>query len=149
MTDQSRLAAALAASIVTDPRVLTTADRAASMLRADPGVVCPNPADHDPLAREVRAEGERAKAIHGEPPDRTGLQWLGILTEEVGEVAKEVTQGEVPPVNRPHDEYLRRLRAELVQTASVSMRWLRQVTAALEDKPGPTVEQHVMEDIHR
>ena len=85
----------------------------------------------DELYAEVRDEGERAAALHGEPPDRPGRDWLAILAEEFGEVAMEVTKGEVPPVNRPEHEYLTNLRSELVQVASVSMRWLARVDAAL------------------
>jgi hypothetical protein len=81
----------------------------------------------DPLAKEVFAEGLRAKALHGEPADRTGLRWLAILAEEFGEAAMEVTQGEVPPENRPRDEYHARLRKELVQVASVAERWVRAI----------------------
>lgn len=76
------------------------------------------------VAGEVIAEGERAAAKHGEPADRTGLQWLGILAEESGEVATEVTRGEVPPVVADQDGYRARLRAELVQVASVASRWI-------------------------
>jgi NTP pyrophosphatase (non-canonical NTP hydrolase) len=87
------------------------------------------------LYREVAAEGERAAAMHGEPPDRPGRDWLAILAEEFGEVAMEVTKGEVPPVNRPRDEYLANLRGELVQVASVTMRWLARVDTETRATP--------------
>lgn len=79
------------------------------------------------LFKEVAAEGVRAKRIHGQPADRSGLIWLAILAEEFGEAAKEVVQGEIQPLNRVQAEYLARLRSELVQVASVTMRWLAQV----------------------
>lgn len=84
---------------------------------------CP---DHA-LCLEVAAEGRRAADLHGEPADRPGRDWLAILAEEFGEVAMEVTKGEVPPVNRDRSEYLTDLRSELVQVASVAMRWLAAV----------------------
>lgn len=84
---------------------------------------CP---DHA-LCLEVAAEGRRAADLHGEPSDRPGRDWLAILAEEFGEVAMEVTKGEVPPVNRDRSEYLTDLRSELVQVASVAMRWLAAV----------------------
>lgn len=87
------------------------------------------------LRDEVAAEGERAAELHGEPADRPGRDWLAILAEEFGEVAMEVTKGEVPPVNRERTEYLWNLRGELVQVASVAMRWL----AAVDRELGPPV----------
>lgn len=86
----------------------------------------------DALYSEVAAEGERAKTLHGEPADRPGMHWLSILAEEFGEVAQEVTKGEVPPINRPRDIYLANLRGELVQVASVAMRWLAATDAAID-----------------
>jgi hypothetical protein len=83
------------------------------------------------LLEEVAAEGRRAVALHGEPTDRPGMHWLAILAEETGEVAMEVTKGEVPPINRDRLTYLTNLRGELVQVASVSMRWLAATDAAL------------------
>lgn len=77
---------------------------------------------HSTIAGEVLAEGDRAERLYGEPADRTGLAWLAILAEEAGEVAREVTRGEVPPVVGA-DGYPERLRAELVQVASVAIRW--------------------------
>lgn len=79
------------------------------------------------LCLEVAFEGQRAADLHGEPADRPGRDWLAILAEEFGEVAMEVTRGEVPPVNRDRAEYLTNLRGELVQVASVAMRWLAAV----------------------
>jgi hypothetical protein len=78
----------------------------------------------DKILDEVAAEGERAARVHGEPGDRTGLEWLAILAEEFGEAATEVTRGEVPPVDGDRAGYRRRLRAELVQVASVATRWV-------------------------
>ena len=88
---------------------------------------------HGSLVDEVAAEGKRAKELHGEPVDRPGLHWLAILAEEFGEVAQEVTKGEVPPINRIRAMYLGNLRGELVQVASVAMRWLAAVSEPLRE----------------
>jgi NTP pyrophosphatase (non-canonical NTP hydrolase) len=101
-------------------------EQAADILAALPSGWC----GHGSLVDEVAAEGKRAKALHGEPVDRSGLHWLAILAEEFGEVAQEVTKGEVPPINRSRAMYLGNLRGELVQVASVAMRWLAAVDRA-------------------
>jgi len=48
------------------------------------------------------------------------LQWLAILTEEVGELAKEVNEHHW----REQPNTLTKLRAELVQVAAVAVAWL-------------------------
>lgn len=72
---------------------------------------------------EVKAERERAHALHGDtsmeafPAD--SLDRLAILTEEVGEVAKEFNEAR-------HDGRsvdLAKLRKELVQTAAMALAW--------------------------
>ena len=72
---------------------------------------------------EVRAERQRAHTLHGDtsmesyPVD--SLDRLAILTEEVGEVAKEFNEARHD--NRSVD--LVRLRKELVQTAAMAAAW--------------------------
>ena len=48
------------------------------------------------------------------------LHWLAILTEEVGELAKEVNEH----YWREQRDTLTKLRAELVQVAAVAVAWL-------------------------
>jgi hypothetical protein len=81
------------------------------------------------VAGEITNEGIRAAELHGEPAERTGLQWLAILAEDFGEVAAEVARGEVPPIysrfgDPTGERYRERLRNELIQVASVAMRWV-------------------------
>ena len=64
---------------------------------------------------EVMKEGDRARKKHGEVGRRgTNLESLSILLEEVGEVATAINQ------DLPQEE----LRKELIQVASVAVRWL-------------------------
>lgn len=71
----------------------------------------------------ARAERERAHAKHGytsmesSPPDT--LRRLAILTEEIGEVAKEFNDAEHD--GRPVD--LAALRKELIQVAAMAGAW--------------------------
>lgn len=62
---------------------------------------------------DLQAERERQdKTFHHQ--DHAASRWLAILTEEVGEVAKEVVDA----------ESVGRLRAEIVQVAAVAVAWL-------------------------
>jgi hypothetical protein len=72
---------------------------------------------------EVKRESSRATRLHIQPAYRTGPNWLAMVAEEFGEVAKEVMKGDVQLVTE-REEYLRLLREELVQLASASVRWI-------------------------
>ena len=65
----------------------------------------------DPL-QDIMCERARQDEKWGKQ-NHQDLYWLGILVEEVGEVAKELIEG------RPH-----KARNELVQTAAVCLAWL-------------------------
>lgn len=81
---------------------------------------------------EISEEADRARAKFGEQLDATDLEWLAILTEELGEAAMEVTKNCVRPLT-PSEGYTARLRAELLQVAAVAARWVRAI-----DEPGET-----------
>jgi NTP pyrophosphatase (non-canonical NTP hydrolase) len=71
---------------------------------------------------DVMRERDHQDAKWGEQ-QHDPVYWVGILAEELGEVAKEAI--EIVPMSargiRPRDESLARLRAELVQLAAVAV----------------------------
>lgn len=87
--------------------------------------------------REVHAERARAHRKHDhaggsmERKDYRDPEWLPVLVEEVGEVARELCERAVTGAkvagftDAERDEMLRvRLRAELVQTAAMVTAWV-------------------------
>lgn len=66
------------------------------------------------LAERVRQDQKWGEQNH--PP----IEWLAILSEEVGELAKEVNEQHW----RERPDSLMKLRAELVQVAAVAVAWL-------------------------
>jgi hypothetical protein len=75
---------------------------------------------------DVKLEGLRARDKFGDQFDATDLEWLAILTEELGEVAMEVTKNCVRPLTQTFG-YLDRLRAEVIQVAAVAARWVEAI----------------------
>jgi hypothetical protein len=77
---------------------------------------------------EVQAEAARAHAHHGSDslyyPSATSERRLAILSEEAGEVAREVNE-----LHHGTPGSLERLRAALVQAAAVTLTWIQ----ALDD----------------
>lgn len=74
----------------------------------------------------LRQAIERADAKHGENLHLTDLEWLAVLAEEFGEVAKAVTEREVRPVVLTADSPTASdLRDELLQVAATAYRWVR------------------------
>lgn len=69
---------------------------------------------HDPIVRDLFAERVRQNGLH---PDFPESLRMAILTEEVGEVAKEILE------NRDKDA----LRDELIQVAAVCLRWIERL----------------------
>lgn len=67
----------------------------------------------DVLSR-ILHEREEQREKWGDYSDHEDSYWLGILMEEVGEVAKEITEGAGPEA----------VRRELVQVAAVTIAWL-------------------------
>lgn len=64
------------------------------------------------LFSEILEERGRQDRKWGEQ-NHQDMRWMTILTEEVGEVAKEILEGEIT-----------KTRAELVQVAAVAVAWL-------------------------
>lgn len=69
----------------------------------------------DPL-QDVMAERARQDAKWGEQ-NHKDLYWLGILSEEVGELARNLIDPQTPLLER-------KAREELVQVAAVAVAWL-------------------------
>ena len=67
------------------------------------------------VINKVDAEGSEARIKHGFAPKANDLEALSVLIEEVGEVATALNQ------NLPKQE----LEKELIQVASVAIRWLQ------------------------
>lgn len=67
------------------------------------------------VRHRVRDEMRRQTDLWG-AQDNTPFQWLAILTEEVGEVGKELADARIGPFK--HKAYV----AELVQVAAVAIR---------------------------
>jgi NTP pyrophosphatase (non-canonical NTP hydrolase) len=64
------------------------------------------------ILEAVLAERERQDERWGDQTDNTDLQWMSILTEEIGEVAKDV-----------NDQRLGGMFEELIQCAAVCFAW--------------------------
>jgi NTP pyrophosphatase (non-canonical NTP hydrolase) len=70
---------------------------------------------------EVQDERRKQDRKWG-PQNHTPLEWMAILTEEIGEAAKEALEHHWSGTHYPVDhERLHRLRAELVQVAAVAV----------------------------
>ncbi len=72
------------------------------------------------IFEQIKAERKRQDKKWGEQ-NHTPIEWIGILTEEVGEVAKEAVDfhfGDNPYVRA---ENLKNYRAELIQVAAVAV----------------------------
>lgn len=61
----------------------------------------------------VRAERGLQDARWGDQSSKTGLQWLSVETEELGEVARALNEGDVT-----------KLKEEVIQVAAVAVVWL-------------------------
>ena len=66
---------------------------------------------------DVKAERERQHQLFGDQSDKVNGVWLGILVEEVGEVAKALNE----------DDPVEHLREELVQVAAVATAWVEKI----------------------
>jgi NTP pyrophosphatase (non-canonical NTP hydrolase) len=64
------------------------------------------------ILEAVLAERERQDERWGDQTDNTDLQWMSILTEEIGEVAKDV-----------NDQRIAGMFEELIQCAAVCFAW--------------------------
>lgn len=84
---------------------------------------------------EIRSERERAHAKHG---DKSMESWspadyarLAILTEEIGEVAREFNEAEI----HERDPDMAALRKELIQVAAMAAAWADSIDRQ-EDRNG-------------
>lgn len=87
-------------------------------MRAEPGNRRPTSLS---VLVEVLHERGRQKEKWGEQ-NNSDFEWTSILSEEVGEAAKEVNDLNFTSVADPAAE--ERLRAELVQVAAVAVAWV-------------------------
>lgn len=71
------------------------------------------------LVQDIEPERKRQTEKHGNP-SLTPMQWLPILMEEVGELAKEAVDHEFEGKAGPMDDY----RKELVQVAAMAFKML-------------------------
>lgn len=78
----------------------------------------------------VQAEATRAHLKHGENsmlgPSLTDGDRLAILTEEIGEVAREMNDFKLGDPDDPGD-HLYRMVAELIQVAAMACTWVQQL----------------------
>ncbi|HUH35119.1 MAG TPA: hypothetical protein VL022_04735 [Moheibacter sp.] len=78
---------------------------------------------------DVVAERQRQQELWGDQTHSMS-QWLAILVEEVGEVAKEVNEFNFEDDRIKQIERLRNYRMELVQVAAVAMQMIEKVDEA-------------------
>lgn len=91
----------------------------------------------DAFVAAVSDEWERARVIFPDQEDTLTLaEWIGVITEELGEVAREVNDS--PWGDRIPPERLEHLRGELIQTAAMCGRMyagvLTRVRAVVEPR---------------
>lgn len=77
---------------------------------------------------DIADETARARAKHGRSFERSSDDAkLRILLEEVGEVAKALNDQQLADENYSTSALRDHLRAELVQVASLAVRWLNHI----------------------
>lgn len=88
------------------------------------------------VVNEVSAERERQDAKFRPPPrpDHTAPDWLAILSEEVGEVARATVQSRWAHSRVALDAETENLRAELIQVAAVAVAWIEHIDS-MADMP--------------
>ena len=84
------------------------------------------PIESYPVVREILAERRRQNEKWGEQ-NHSLLGWIGILTEEVGEAAKEAVDSELGTTG---EEGVQRLRTEMVQVAAVALQVIEGIDRA-------------------
>lgn len=86
------------------------------------------------ISGQIYTEALDARAKFGDQFDLTSPDWLAVLTEEVGEAARELNErklGNYDP-NR-----LGRLRAEVTQIGAVALRWIALLDLLMDDASTP------------
>lgn len=78
------------------------------------------------IQHDIMMERQRQDQLWG-PPRHDHYTWLAILTEEVGEVAREILSG--GGVGRVIE-----LRKELIQTAAVAIAFIEQLDGTVSDE---------------
>ena len=88
----------------------------------------------DPTLREltifgcIRAEQVKVFAKFGDQSGHTDLEWMSILTEEIGEAAECVCKARVHPIDQGVVQpALDNLEYELIQIATVCVNWLEAI----------------------
>jgi NTP pyrophosphatase (non-canonical NTP hydrolase) len=92
---------------------------------------------HETILEQIRHEANYAHDKHGFHSMLYGTddKALRILTEEVGEVAREMN--EIALGNRTHDQYTKQLRAELIQVAAIAVTWIEKLDTGIEYANAP------------
>jgi NTP pyrophosphatase (non-canonical NTP hydrolase) len=85
------------------------------------------------ILTSIVRERERQDALWGKPNDRnyTHEQWLMVLVEEVGEVAKSIQDGEVE-----------NLKEELTQVAAVAIAFLETLPTDLKENEVAKLQEY-------
>lgn len=80
------------------------------------------------IIQEITDEQDRQVVLHGEQSGHPDFLWLTILTEEVGEVAKEC-------IDKLHGDYKTtvNLRKEIVEAVAVGVTWLEALDKRMEN----------------
>ncbi len=73
------------------------------------------------IFKEIQDERERQDKKWGEQ-NHFPIEWIGILTEEVGEASKEAVDAHFG--NKPKKECLSRYREELIQVAALAVQMI-------------------------
>lgn len=90
------------------------------------------------ITEQVHAEITRQDGLWGADRVHHPLQWLAILHEETGEVAKEIVNWEFAfdPNVSPQDYHklpqMQNMRKELIQVAAVAMQFVNSIDLKLE-----------------
>lgn len=83
-------------------------------------------ANRPAVIREIIEERSRQDLKWGEQ-NWIDPAWTSILSEEVGEAAREANDGTWPPHDKTREESTRRLRKELIQVAAVAVAWIEAI----------------------
>ncbi len=75
------------------------------------------------IYREIQAERKRQDETWGEQ-NHIPIEWIGILTEEVGEAAKEAVDFHFGDNPYTREKYIERFRIKLIQVAAVAVQMI-------------------------
>lgn len=83
---------------------------------------------------EIINERKRQMKLWGKQHFEDQSRWLGILTEEVGEVAEAVNETVLKNANKRHKGGLENIRKELIQVAAVAVAAVEDINDILYDE---------------